>query len=106
MVTEGILTLGEVLRILEEGCPPEELKPNAAVRLTLRLPQALVRLDVRLSRLEQGSGVRLLGVQVLQAEGLKVCAAVEAIGTARLADSGELSVSPEGKGMPHTEPLR
>ena len=37
LVTEGILTLGEVLRILEEGCPPEELKPNAAVRLTRML---------------------------------------------------------------------
>jgi hypothetical protein len=34
LVTEGILTLGEVLRILEEDCAPEELKPNAAVRLT------------------------------------------------------------------------
>ncbi len=34
LVTEGILTLGEVLRILEENCAPEELKPNAAVRLT------------------------------------------------------------------------
>jgi hypothetical protein len=37
LVTEGILTLGEVLRILEDGCPPEELKPNAAVRLTRML---------------------------------------------------------------------
>jgi hypothetical protein len=34
LVTEGILTLGEVLRILEEDCAPEELKPNPAVRLT------------------------------------------------------------------------
>ncbi len=37
LVTEGILTLGEVLRILEEGRAPEELKPNAAVRLTRML---------------------------------------------------------------------
>jgi hypothetical protein len=37
LVTEGILTLGEVLRILEEGLAPEELKPNAAVRLTRML---------------------------------------------------------------------
>jgi hypothetical protein len=37
LVTEGILTLGEVLRILEEGFAPEELKPNAAVRLTRML---------------------------------------------------------------------
>ncbi|HKN20025.1 MAG TPA: SpoIIE family protein phosphatase [Terracidiphilus sp.] len=37
LVTEGILTLGEVLRLLEEGFAPEELKPNAAVRLTRML---------------------------------------------------------------------
>lgn len=37
LVTEGILTLGEVLRILEAGLEPEELKPNAAVRLTRML---------------------------------------------------------------------
>jgi hypothetical protein len=34
LVTEGILTLGEVLRLLEEGFAPEELKSNPAVRLT------------------------------------------------------------------------
>ena len=33
LVTEGILTLGEVLRLLEEGFAPEEMKTNAAVRL-------------------------------------------------------------------------
>jgi hypothetical protein len=33
LVTEGILTLGEVLRLLEEGFAPEELKSNAAVRV-------------------------------------------------------------------------
>ena len=32
-MTEGILTLGEVLRLLEEGFAPEEMKSNAAVRL-------------------------------------------------------------------------
>lgn len=37
LVTEGILTLGEVLRLLEEGFAPEELKSNAAVRLTSML---------------------------------------------------------------------
>jgi hypothetical protein len=37
LVTEGILTLGEVLRLLEDGEAPEELKPNAAVRLTRML---------------------------------------------------------------------
>lgn len=34
LVTEGILTLGEVLRLLEADIAPEELKSNAAVRLT------------------------------------------------------------------------
>jgi hypothetical protein len=33
LVTEGTLTLGEVLRLLEEGFAPEEMKSNAAVRL-------------------------------------------------------------------------
>jgi hypothetical protein len=37
LVTDGILTLGEVLRLLEEGFAPEELKPNAAVRLAVML---------------------------------------------------------------------
>jgi hypothetical protein len=37
LVTEGILTLGEVLRLLEEGFAPEELKSNAAVRLASML---------------------------------------------------------------------
>jgi hypothetical protein len=47
LVTEGILTLGEVLRILEEGFAPEELKPNAAVRLTrLLLDSDVVRFAV------------------------------------------------------------
>lgn len=33
LVTEGTLTLGEVLRLLEEGFAPEEMRSNAAVRL-------------------------------------------------------------------------
>lgn len=33
LVTEGILTLCEVVRLLEEGFAPEELKSNAAVRV-------------------------------------------------------------------------
>jgi uncharacterized membrane-anchored protein YjiN (DUF445 family) len=37
LVTEGILTLGEVLRLLEEGFAPEEMKSNAAVRLASML---------------------------------------------------------------------
>lgn len=37
LVTEGTLTLGEVLRLLEEGFAPEEMKANPAVRLTAML---------------------------------------------------------------------
>ena len=37
LVTEGTLTLGEVVRLLEEGFAPEELKSNPAVRLTAML---------------------------------------------------------------------
>jgi hypothetical protein len=37
LVTEGILTLGEALRLLEEDYAPEELKTNPAVRLTSML---------------------------------------------------------------------
>jgi Stage II sporulation protein E (SpoIIE) len=33
LVTEGTLTLGETLRLLERGFAPEEMKTNAAVRL-------------------------------------------------------------------------
>ena len=33
LVTEGTLTLGEVLRMLEDGFAPEEMRSNAAVRL-------------------------------------------------------------------------
>ena len=33
LVTEGTLTLGETLRLLERGFVPEEMKANAAVRL-------------------------------------------------------------------------
>jgi hypothetical protein len=33
LVTEGTLTLGEVLRLLEEECAPEDMRSNAAVRL-------------------------------------------------------------------------
>jgi len=33
LVTEGTLTLGAVLRLLEEASPPEEMRSNAAVRL-------------------------------------------------------------------------
>jgi len=47
LVTEGILTLGEVLRLLEEGFAPEELKSNAAVRVTrLLLDSDIVRFAV------------------------------------------------------------
>lgn len=37
LVTEGTLTLGEVLRLLEEGFAPEEMQSNPAVRLTTML---------------------------------------------------------------------
>jgi hypothetical protein len=33
LVTEGTLTLGEVLRLLEQGFDPEQTRANAAVRL-------------------------------------------------------------------------
>jgi hypothetical protein len=37
LVTEGVLTLGEVLRLLEEEFVPEGMTPNAAVRLAAML---------------------------------------------------------------------
>ncbi len=37
LVTEGTLTLGEVLRLLEEGFAPEDMRTNAAVRLARML---------------------------------------------------------------------
>jgi hypothetical protein len=37
LVTEGTLTLGEVLRLLEDGFAPEEMRSNAAVRLAAML---------------------------------------------------------------------
>lgn len=47
LVTEGILTLGEVLRMLEEGFAPEEMRSNAAVRLTkMLLSSDIVRFAV------------------------------------------------------------
>ncbi|MGB8261060.1 MAG: SpoIIE family protein phosphatase [Terracidiphilus sp.] len=47
LVTEGILTLGETLRLLEEGFAPEELKSNPAVRLLrLLLDSDVVRFAV------------------------------------------------------------
>jgi len=47
LVTEGILTLGEVLRLLEEGFVPEEMRSNAAVRLaTMLLDSDIVKFAV------------------------------------------------------------
>jgi hypothetical protein len=47
LVTEGTLTLGEVLRLLEEGFVPEEMKSNAAVRLaSMLLDSDIVRFAV------------------------------------------------------------
>jgi hypothetical protein len=47
LVTEGALTLGEVLRLLEEGFAPEDLSSNAAVRLaTLLLDSDIVKFAV------------------------------------------------------------
>jgi hypothetical protein len=37
LVTEGAITLSEVLRLLEEGFAPEDMQPNAAVRLATML---------------------------------------------------------------------
>jgi len=47
LVTEGTLTLGEVLRLLEIGFVPEEMKSNAAVRLaTMLLDSDIVKFAV------------------------------------------------------------
>jgi hypothetical protein len=47
LVTEGILTLGEVLRLLEEGFAPEEMRSNPAVRLaTMLLDSDIVKFAV------------------------------------------------------------
>jgi hypothetical protein len=47
LVTEGTLTLGEVLRLLEEGFAPEDMKANAAVRLaTMLLDSDIVKFVV------------------------------------------------------------
>lgn len=47
LVTEGALTLGEVLRILEEGFAPEAMSSNAAVRLAnLLLDSDIVKFAV------------------------------------------------------------
>ena len=47
LVTEGTLTLGEVLRLLEEGFVPEDMRPNAAVRLaTMLLDSDIVKFAV------------------------------------------------------------
>lgn len=47
LVTEGTLTLGEVLRLLEEGSSPEGPRPNAAVKLaTMLLDSDIVQFAV------------------------------------------------------------
>ena len=47
LVTEGTLTLGEVLRLLEEGFVAEDLKSNAAVRLaTMLLDSDIVKFAI------------------------------------------------------------
>ena len=47
LVTEGTLTLGEVLRLLEEGFAPEDMRSNAAVRLaTMLLDSDIVKFAV------------------------------------------------------------
>jgi hypothetical protein len=47
LVTEGTLTLGEVLRMLEQGFDPEEMRSNAAVRLaTMLLDSDIVKFAV------------------------------------------------------------
>ncbi len=57
LVTEGTLTLAEVLRLLEEGFAPEDMKPNPAVRLaTMLLDSDIVRFVVgtRINEAHQG----------------------------------------------------
>jgi len=47
LVTEGTLTLGEVLRLLEEEFVPEDMRPNGAVRLaTMLLDSDIVKFAV------------------------------------------------------------
>lgn len=47
LVTEGTLTLGEVLRLLDRGFAPEEMRSNAAVRLaTMLLDSDIVKFAV------------------------------------------------------------
>jgi len=47
LVTEGTLTLGEVVRLLEEGFAPEDMRSNAAVRLArLLLDSDIVKFAV------------------------------------------------------------
>ncbi|MGD0097798.1 MAG: SpoIIE family protein phosphatase [Terracidiphilus sp.] len=47
LVTEGTLTLGEVLRLLEQGFAPEDMRSNAAVRLaTMLLDSDIVKFAV------------------------------------------------------------
>lgn len=47
LVTEGTLTLGEVLRLLEDGFAPEDLRSNAAVRLaSLLLDSDIVKFAI------------------------------------------------------------
>ncbi|MGA2351650.1 MAG: SpoIIE family protein phosphatase [Terracidiphilus sp.] len=47
LVTEGTLTLGEVLRLLEEGFAPEDMRSNPAVRLaTMLLDSDIVKFAV------------------------------------------------------------
>jgi hypothetical protein len=47
LVTEGMLTLSEVLRLLEEGFAPEDMKSNPAVRLAnLLLDSDIVKFAV------------------------------------------------------------
>lgn len=47
LVTEGTLTLGEVLRLLDQGFAPEEMRSNAAVRLaTMLLDSDIVKFAV------------------------------------------------------------
>ena len=47
LVTEGTLTLGEVLRLLEQGFVPEDMRSNAAVRLaTMLLDSDIVKFAV------------------------------------------------------------
>jgi hypothetical protein len=79
-----------------------EVLPNLPVRLTLRLTEEVVRLDVGVRRLEELAGVVLrLGSPILEPEWFEVGAPVVAVSVSGLPDGGEPSLR-----VPATQGLR